>query len=97
MRCAVRRTIMVLAGALTLCTTMISAGGAGFDGEVGGVPVATTAEASATPAVVGGQPIKALWAGLVGVCGSCLLMIAFGNAPTGIIVPCAHVCSLVLG
>lgn len=37
------------------------------------------------------------WAGLTGLCGSCLLAIAFGDTTLGAIVPCAFVCSLVLG
>lgn len=97
MKPVARRTILMLAGALTLCTTMISVRETRLDDDVGGILAATSVEASVTADVVGGQLITALWAGLVGICGNCLLMIAFGNAPTGMIVPCAHVCSLVLG
>jgi F0F1-type ATP synthase membrane subunit c/vacuolar-type H+-ATPase subunit K len=96
MRSVARRTTVMLAGALTLCTTMISARGTGLDGEVDGVVAAASVEASATTDVVGGQTFTMYWV-VLGVCGSCLLMIAAGTAPPGAIVPCAYFCSLGLG
>lgn len=87
----------MLAGALTLCTTMVSARGTGLDGEVGEVLAATSVEASVTAAVVGGQSVPIYWAAFAGLCGSCLLMFAFGNVPLGTALQCAHACSLMFG
>ena len=92
-----RRTIVILAGALTLCTTMISAHETRLDDEVGGVLAATSVEVSVTAAVVGGQSVPIYWAAFAGLCGSCLLMYAFGNVPLGTALQCAHVCSLMFG
>ena len=87
----------MLTGALTLCTTMISARGTGLDGEVGGVLAATSVEASVAGAVVGGQSVIIFWAAVTGACASCLLSIASGNATLGTIVPCAYICHLAFG
>lgn len=87
----------MLAGALTLCTTMISARGTGLDGEVDGVVAAASVEASATTDVVGGQIIIAVWAALVGLCMSCLPMVLSGTSPLVTIVSCAQICHLALG
>lgn len=95
MRCTARRTIVMLAGALTLCTTMISARGTGLGDDVGGVLAATSVETTVTPNVVGGQSVSIYWLAVAGVCGSCLVMVALGHAPFGTIATCAHVCSLV--
>ena len=97
MRCTARRTIVMLAGALTLCTTMISARGTGLDGEVGEVLAATSVETSVTAAVVGGQMAIMVWAAFAGLCMSCLPMIVSGTAPLVTVVSCAQVCYLAFG
>ena len=37
------------------------------------------------------------WAAVTGACAGCLLMIAFGNAPLGTLVPCAYICHVAFG